>query len=173
MTASVINAGFSAELQIATADGKLPQGVDIQCWTTVSLEQAGARGPGVVTVRIVDSAESRTLNESYRKGTGPTNVLSFPAPQDRLLPEKASTEPPELGDLVICLPLVRTEAENLQKPVLAHLAHMVVHGTLHLAGYTHDKSADAREMESLESGIMSSLGFADPYVVDQTADIAG
>jgi probable rRNA maturation factor len=70
----------------------------------------------------------------------------------------------EYGDLVICLPVVLREAAEQEKAPGNHLAHLVVHGTLHLLGYTHDDEADTARMEALEARILAGLGIADPYV---------
>jgi len=111
----------------------------------------------ILTIRIVDAAESALLNQEYRQKTGATNVLSFPAD----LPEEVDL--PLLGDLVICAPLVESEATAQNKPLEAHWAHLIIHGTLHLLGYDHLLEADAEEMESLETELLKQLGFADPY----------
>ena len=76
-------------------------------------------------------------------------------------------ELPLLGDLVICRQVVEREAAEQQKPLMAHWAHMVVHGSLHLLGYDHIDEQEAEEMESLETEIMQSLGFADPYLAEK------
>ena len=110
-----------------------------------------------LTIRIVGETESATLNEQYRKKKGPTNVLSFPFE----MPE--GIELSLLGDLVICAPVVKKEAEEQNKNEKAHWAHMVTHGTLHLLGYDHINSADADIMEAKETGILKGLGYADPY----------
>ena len=88
---------------------------------------------------------------------GATNVLSFPHEQ---LPGIA---PSLLGDVVICAPVVASEAVAQGKSLEAHWAHMVVHGVLHLQGYDHQNSAEAEEMESLERRILAGLGYPDPY----------
>jgi probable rRNA maturation factor len=72
----------------------------------------------------------------------------------------------EFGDLVICLPVVVREAAEQHKAPLAHLAHLVVHGTLHLLGHTHDAEADTARMEGLETAVLAALGFPDPYDAD-------
>ncbi|TCP96938.1 putative rRNA maturation factor [Cricetibacter osteomyelitidis] len=114
-----------------------------------------------MTVRIVDEAESRELNLTYRGKDKPTNVLSFP------FESPAEVELPLLGDLIICRQVVEQEAKEQNKPLMAHWAHMVVHGSLHLLGYDHIEDNEAIEMESLETEIMQSLGFEDPYISEK------
>ncbi|MEM8767668.1 MAG: rRNA maturation RNase YbeY [Pseudomonadota bacterium] len=111
-----------------------------------------------VCLRIVDTDESRYLNETYRGKDKATNVLSFPA--DIALPEG---ETRILGDIAICDSVVRAEAEAQRKPLEAHYAHMVVHGMLHLYGYDHEDPKDADAMEDIEREVLGRLGFADPY----------
>ncbi|MEE8365447.1 MAG: rRNA maturation RNase YbeY [Gammaproteobacteria bacterium] len=108
------------------------------------------------TIRVVDDAESRALNLRFRKIDAPTNVLSFPASNDYL-------DYQCLGDLVICAPVVATEALQQAKPQLAHWAHMVVHGMLHLQGFDHRTDTEAKKMEALEVEILSTLGYINPY----------
>ena len=121
---------------------------------------------GELTVRIVDENESAELNSRYRGKKGATNVLSFPA---------QSPEPPSgvadadgllpFGDVVICAGVVEREAREQGKPLAAHWAHMVVHGTLHLQGYDHEKAEDATVMEARERMLLARLGFPDPYSI--------
>lgn len=110
-----------------------------------------------LTIRIVDEKESAELNEQYRHKTGSTNVLSFPFET----PEEVELD--LLGDLVICSDVVIREAAEQNKVELAHWAHMVVHGTLHLLGYDHLTSAEANIMEQKEIKVLSQLGYTDPY----------
>ncbi len=140
-------------VQVATRAARLPRGADLPAWA----EAAGAAGRGALTVRLVGWPESRRLNEHFRGKTGPTNVLAFPAASD----EAVAAE--EFGDLVICLPLVYREAREQGKPPLQHLAHLVVHGVLHLRGFDHESVAAARRMEQAEVKILGRLGFPDPY----------
>ncbi|MGX2950649.1 rRNA maturation RNase YbeY [Ursidibacter sp. B-7004-1] len=114
-----------------------------------------------ITIRIVDEAESHELNLTYRGKDKPTNVLSFPFE----VPE--GIELPLLGDLVICRQVVEKEALEQQKPLDAHWAHLAIHGTLHLLGYDHLTDEEAEEMESLETQIMQSLGYEDPYLSEK------
>ncbi|EEP91625.1 metalloprotease [Yersinia kristensenii ATCC 33638] len=114
-----------------------------------------------VTIRVVDEAESHELNLTYRGKDKPTNVLSFPfeAPPE--------IELPLLGDLIICRQVVEQEAVEQEKALLAHWAHMVVHGSLHLLGYDHIVDDEAEEMESIETEIMQNLGYPDPYISEK------
>ncbi|EEQ12819.1 metalloprotease [Yersinia frederiksenii ATCC 33641] len=114
-----------------------------------------------VTIRLVDEAESHELNLTYRGKDKSTNVLSFPfeAPPE--------IELPLLGDLIICRQVVEQEAVEQDKALLAHWAHMVVHGSLHLLGYDHIVDDEAEEMESIETEIMQNLGYPDPYISEK------
>src|SRR5690606_24067449 len=97
----------------------------------------------------------------YRHQDKPTNVLSFPAD----IPAELNL--PLLGDLVICAPVVEREAMEQRKTLEAHWAHMVVHGTLHLVGYDHITEPEAEEMESLETKILTGMGFPPPYEINE------
>jgi probable rRNA maturation factor len=110
-----------------------------------------------LSIRIVDAVESQQLNRDYRQQDKPTNVLSFPAE----IPDFVDT--PLLGDLVICAPIVATEAQQQHKTTQAHWAHMTIHGTLHLLGYDHIDDDDAELMEALEVKLLAALGFSSPY----------
>ena len=148
------------DLQIATENIEgLPTEEQIVQWATAAVQPEGDEVE--MTVRIVDEAESHELNLTYRGKDRPTNVLSFPfeCPDEVALPL--------LGDLVICRQVVEREAEEQEKPLMAHWAHMVVHGSLHLLGYDHIEDDEAEEMESLETQIMQGLGFDDPYLAEK------
>ncbi len=144
------------DVQFACNECALPEAEEILAWVEASLDVENRHSE--LVVRIVDEAESAELNESFRKKSGPTNVLSFPFELPPEVPELTL-----LGDLVICAPVVQREAQEQRKPVQAHWAHMVVHGTLHLQGYDHQTQAQAEEMEGLEQGILARLGYPDPY----------
>ncbi len=105
-----------------------------------------------VTMRFVDNEESQHLNDTYRGKNKPTNVLSFPYEDE-----------PLMGDIVFCPSVIIKEAQEQGKTITAHMAHLVIHGMLHLIGYDHLNDLDAKEMESLETEIMADLGFANPY----------
>ena len=148
------------DLQIACEqESGLPTAEQIEQWATAAVQPQSDEVE--MTVRIVDEAESHKLNLNYRGKDRPTNVLSFPFE----CPDEV--ELPLLGDLVICRQVVEREAQEQDKPVMAHWAHMVVHGSLHLLGYDHIEDNEAEEMESLETQIMTGLGFADPYLSEK------
>ena len=110
---------------------------------------------GELTLRFVDTEEGRLLNRTYRGKDYATNVLTF---------AYAETEDdPVSGDIIVCCPVIEKEAAEQRKPLEAHYAHMIVHGTLHAQGYDHETKDEAHEMETLETGILGQLGFADPY----------
>ena len=115
---------------------------------------AGGRN-GELGIRVVGTGESRALNARWRGRDRPTNVLSFPAS-----PELAGSQ---IGDIVVCAPLVAREAREQGKALAAHWAHMVVHGTLHLLGFDHERAQDARRMEGRERALLARIGVADPY----------
>lgn len=159
-----VQAPLELDVQIASAEAGLPAESEFSRWVQAALDGAGFKPPAGVptemTIRMVDAAESRDLNLTYRGKDKPTNVLSFPfeVPDD--------VELGLLGDLVICAPVVAQESQEQNKTTTAHWAHMVVHGTLHLLGFDHVEADEAAEMEALETQILQELGFADPYVID-------
>lgn len=157
-----VNHPFQVNLQVATGDAELPGGAEWSRWAGAALDMAAANGSSAarMTVRIVGCDESRQLNKTYGHKDSATNVLAFPG-MDRN--ELLTAEERELGDLVICLPIVYGEAQQQGKQPLAHMAHLVVHGTLHLIGFDHQDDVNAERMEQLETQIMGRLGFPDPY----------
>lgn len=147
---------MNLDLQLACAQAT-PDHAQFLTWAKAAL--VAPKGDEELTIRIVDSAESQALNKHYRGKDKPTNVLSFPAD----LPDEVELN--LLGDMIICAPVVAAEAEQQDKAVLAHWAHMVVHGTLHLQGYDHIEPGEAETMERLEIDILARQGIANPYEV--------
>lgn len=148
------------DLQLACENAEgMPQAADFQRWLDAAI--LPFQEEAEVTVRLVDEAESQELNHTYRGKDKPTNVLSFP------FECPPGIELPLLGDLVICRQVVENEATEQGKPLMAHWAHMVVHGSLHLLGYDHIEDGEAEEMEALEIEFMAALGFANPYQDDE------
>ncbi|RUP35537.1 MAG: rRNA maturation RNase YbeY [Curvibacter sp.] len=110
--------------------------------------------PAEITVRIVGTEEGRELNLAYRGKDYATNVLTFDYAQAPLV----------MADLVLCGPVVEREAQEQNKPLQNHYAHLLVHGTLHACGYDHETNErDALEMEALEILLLGALGFPNPY----------
>jgi len=145
---------LSVEMQRSVRTWAPPR-TDIAAWASIAL---GRRAAGrELGVRVVGRTESRRLNARYRGRDKPTNVLSFPAAK---LPAGAAQP---LGDLVICPEVLRAEAREQHKSLRAHWAHLVVHGTLHLVGYDHERPEDANRMERREIAVLRRLGFPNPY----------
>jgi probable rRNA maturation factor len=157
-------APLQVDLQVAADELIVPDGADWKAWVGAALSAGGRMASGVVTVRLVSEEESAALNASYRDKPGATNVLAFSGPGEVMSDVTVETE---LGDLVICLPVACREADEQGKTTVAHLAHLVVHGTLHLIGYDHQQEADAERMENLEIRVLGGLGFADPYIAPE------
>src|SRR5439155_6722520 len=116
--------------------------------------------PPALGVCVVGAPESRRLNARFRGLDAPTNVLSFTS---AALPRAPVGGARTLGELVICPRVLRAEARAQDKSLRAHWAHLVVHGTLHLLGYDHQRAAQARRMERREIAVLHLLGFANPY----------
>ena len=116
--------------------------------------RAGLEAPAAITVRIVDEDEGRALNREYRHKDYATNVLTFDYVQEHEIE----------ADLVLCAPVVEREAKQGKLDLVAHYAHLLVHGTLHAQGYDHeDDGPEAAAMEARETEILAGLGFDDPY----------
>lgn len=129
---------------------------DLEHWISAAL-QSQEFVDAEVSVYIVDEDEGQELNAQYRGKDYPTNVLSFPADI------AAEVGVPLLGDLVVCAPVVAREAQEQGKTLQAHWAHMLVHGTLHLIGFDHIEDDEAEAMETLETQIVTGLGYPAPY----------
>jgi probable rRNA maturation factor len=135
-------------LQLASQAADIPSASQFRRWIRAAL-----RVETSLAVRIVDEEEGRQLNATYRGRDYATNVLTFPLTEEPVL----------MGDIVICAPVVASEAIAQGKSLLSHYAHMTVHGVLHLHGYDHEVEAQAELMEAMEIAILQQLGFANPY----------
>jgi probable rRNA maturation factor len=143
------------DIQIASESKQLPSLAQFQCWVDSVLKDKTIDSE--IVIRIVDEQEMTEFNEQYRKKKGATNILSFPfdAPE--------GIESPLLGDLLVCAPIVKKQAQQQNKALESHWAHMIVHGILHLLGYDHIDDAEAEEMEALEVKILQIIKIKDPY----------
>lgn len=175
---------LSVTVQLAGSRRGVPHVRSLERWAQAAFAQRAVRRVPktcALTIRIVDSAESRRLNRTWRGMDKPTNVLSFPAePLPMMLPAHRRSRAAarggvhdvrgedrailaELGDLAICAPVVAREAREQHKASRAHWAHMVVHGVLHLLGYDHEDDREAEMMEAREVKILEQFGYLDPY----------
>jgi probable rRNA maturation factor len=124
-----------------------------------------------VSILLTDDAEMRALNRTWRGNDAATNVLSFPA-NDALACDQS--EPGLLGDVALAFETTAREAQDANIALSDHLAHLVVHGMLHLLGFDHMGDEEAERMETLERRALASLGIADPYAErnDRPAEVA-
>jgi len=143
-------------VQYACDADDLPARAQVRRWV-----QATLASDAIITVRLVDADEGRALNRDFRGKDYATNVLTFVYSE----PEADVAE----GDIVLCDPVVRAEAQAQGKPLRHHYAHLLVHGILHLQGHDHEDDASAAMMESLERAILSRMRIQDPYADRDTA----
>jgi probable rRNA maturation factor len=141
---------LALSVQYAFRATQLPSQKELRRWASAALVQDAA-----VTLRIVGEAEGRRLNREFRGKDYATNVLTFAYPDQN----------PLAGDIVLCAPVVQQEAQAQGIGLAAHYAHLIVHGMLHLQGYDHERAAAAQLMETLETEIVTQLGYPDPYAV--------
>ena len=126
----------------------LPTRSTLMRWIAAALQRDAQ-----ITLRFVGLREGARLNRGYRGKDYATDVLTF----------GYAAEPIVQADIVICVPVVRREAHGKGKPLYDHLAHLVVHATLHAHGLHHANASAARTLERLERTILKSLGKRDPY----------
>ncbi|MDH5552926.1 MAG: rRNA maturation RNase YbeY [Nitrosomonas sp.] len=139
---------FSLTVQYASVAKTIPTRPQFRRWVKSALSKEAE-----ITLRIVDATEGMALNHQFRGKASATNVLTFV--YDELEPLS--------GDIVLCADIVEKEAKQQHKDLIAHYAHLTVHGVLHLQGYDHEEDADAKIMEQLETEIVTKLGFCNPY----------
>lgn len=149
------------EIQIASTCTDIPDMQQLQLWVDSCLQLANFKTEYVpeLSMRIVEPDEARALNLTWRGKDYATNVLSFPSD---LPPELPMTV---LGDIAICAAVVAQEAISQNKPLIAHWAHIVIHGLLHLLGFDHQDESQAQQMEDLEIYILQQLGYPNPYLI--------
>jgi probable rRNA maturation factor len=150
-------------MSAVTADIAIESGLwaaEPRAETTVAAAIAAAAAhstrDGEVSILLSDDSAVRDINRQFRGLDKPTNVLSFPAA------DTPATQG-HVGDIVIAYETLRRECEDEGREFLHHLAHLTVHGFLHLIGYDHETDAQADEMETLESRIMVSMDMPDPW----------
>jgi probable rRNA maturation factor len=136
------------QIQYAVSGATVPQARDLRRWAKAALLDDAE-----VALRVVGRREGRVLNREFRGRDYATNVLTFVYDEGR----------PQQGDIVLCAPVVQAEAGRERRDLESHYAHLVVHGMLHLQGFDHLRAREAELMESLETEIVTRLGYADPY----------
>ncbi|MDP1786700.1 rRNA maturation RNase YbeY [Nitrosomonas sp.] len=139
---------FKLIVQYATNSTDAPTRPQFRRWVKAALTQEAE-----IVLRIVDEAEGCELNHQFRNKDYATNVLTFVYDDTQ----------PLTGDIVLCAPVVSKEAQQQHKNLIAHYAHLTVHGILHLQGYDHIEEAEAVVMEQMETQILARLGYDDPY----------
>jgi probable rRNA maturation factor len=126
-----------------------------------------ATADGELAIVLTDDSAIRILNRDWRSKDQPTNVLSFPARNDLPATRPGARRPAPvrvLGDIVIAYETVAREALAEQRPFRDHLAHLAIHGFLHLLGHDHEAEAEAEAMEALEIAVLARLDVPNPYL---------
>ncbi len=166
--------GPAVDVVIAsTRWSKAPQAAKLVRRTIAAAAPARARA-AELSVILTSNRAIGALNRQWRGQDKPTNVLSFPAPKPatKRTAKRAATRaaPRHLGDIVIAYETAAAEARAERKPFDHHLAHLAVHGFLHLLGYDHESDSEAEAMERRERMILSRLGVPDPYAARDADD---
>jgi len=146
-------------VRYAIARAGVPSAVSFRRWAGAAL--SGRADHAQLAIRLVDGEEGRALNHAYRGKDDATNVLSFPAERPPGLPDTVGFA--DIGDLVLCAPVIAREAHEQGKSLNAHYAHLTIHGVLHLLGWDHEHADEAERMEQREREVLAGLGIADPY----------
>jgi probable rRNA maturation factor len=147
-----ISLAIQGRARFAERPEPLPTDRTLRRWVDQSLAPRSRAQPVELTVRFVDAREGRRLNREFRGRDYATNVLTFDY-----------SRAPLAADIVLCVPVIEREARAQGKRLRAHLAHLVVHGTLHAQGHDHLTDRQAAAMEALETRVLASLGYPDPY----------
>tara|TARA_Y100001954_G_C15806229_1_gene602797 strand:+ start:1989 stop:2462 length:474 start_codon:yes stop_codon:yes gene_type:complete len=119
------------------------------------------KNPFYLSVLITNNFEISKINLKYRNKNLPTNVLSFPLDEERMIFDEIPSK--ILGDIVLSLEKIKIESIELNKPFNNHLTHILIHGLLHLLGYNHQNDKEAEIMERFETNILSKLSIPAPY----------
>ena len=154
-----MSAAYRIEVQFAARKPWTPTRHRLVEWARVALASgvSTAQVPLLMSVQVVGARRSRALNARFRGKDAPTNVLSFAGAGQLPSGER------DLGELIICAPVLAREARAQRKARNAHWAHITIHGVLHLLGRDHQTTRDARNMETLETQILETMGFSNPY----------
>ena len=150
---------LSMQIQLGDGVEALPVSrPQLRRWAKAALERDAE-----LTLRFVSEAEGRALNREYRDQDHATNVLTFAYPTDPAHENVHEGVPPAQADILICMTVVAAEAAEQNKLLDHHLAHLVIHGTLHAQGWDHDEDEQAQSMEAVEKQLLARFGISDPY----------
>ena len=149
----------SVNIQIASSSKDVPSDNDIEDWIRQTLSHVD-RFNAELTVRVVDESEITDLNRTYRHKNAPTDVLAFP----HRLPNDIDLD--LLGDVVVCAGAVNRHATSNNISRSTHWARIIAHGILHLCGYDHEQSKDAKQMKLAEAEILKKIGFCHPELAE-------
>jgi len=157
--------GIALDLRAPAWAAALPD-IETVCRRAVeAARMAGAVPAGEISLVLADDTFIRTLNRDHRGKDRATDVLSFPLIADgaTTLGSPALGSPVLLGDVVVAYETAARDAETAGVTLADHLAHLIIHGVLHLAGHDHEEDREAELMEALERAALARLGIADPY----------
>ena len=146
---------INIQLQIIDNSNFVPNIDCLRKWTSMALSKKIKTAE--ITIRIVKISEMLLINNRFSKKNKATGILTFPI---KFKHEMASIL---LGDIIICTEIIEKEAKKQKKDLIGHWAHMIIHGSLHLIGYTHETNKKAKIMETLEKEALIKLGFNNPY----------
>jgi probable rRNA maturation factor len=144
-------------LSVQYADGRLAESITrpmIRKWVKAALF-----APAELTIRFVGAEEGQSLNREYRGKDYATNVLTFAYNEG----EDIADDEPTRADIILCTDVLQREAGEQKKSVEEHTAHLIVHGVLHAQGYDHEDDDEAAEMEALETELLATLNYPNPY----------
>ena len=144
------------EITIEGAITEVFNSYDLENWFRLTIDEIRT-SEGSVSIKFLGKKEMQSMNKKFRSKDTPTNVLAFP------IDNSLDLDTDSLGDIAICHEVVLKEAKEQNKEVCDHMAHIFIHGVLHLLGYDHHQEAQAEIMENLERSILAKIGVADPY----------
>lgn len=150
--------GLSIDLRTADPRWESLGDLDELAAHVLGFASARMQACGEVAILLTDDAEMQDLNRQWRGKDKPTDVLSFPSDQPEI-----PGQPQYLGDIAVGYDTALRDAGAMNRPFEAHVSHLLVHGFLHLLGYDHIETEDAKVMEPLEADILAGLGWPDPY----------
>ena len=144
------------EITIEGAITEVFNSYDLENWFRLTIDEIRT-SEGSVSIKFLGKKEMQSMNKKFRSKDTPTNVLAFP------IDNSLDLDTDSLGDIAICHEVVLKEAKEQNKEVCDHIAHIFIHGVLHLLGHDHHQEAQAEIMENLERSILAKIGVADPY----------